>query len=88
MGLFQGQLFEMYFQSGRLLFGMDVIGSFMTRDALVVATSESTESVTFVEEWESSQREIVTDSPGRVDFPSWRLTFHCHLSDDWPTLSI
>ena len=22
----------------------------------------------FVEEWESSQREVVTDSPGRVDF--------------------
>ena len=50
---------------------MDVIGSFMTRDVFVAATSESTESVTFVEEWESSQREVMTDSPGRVDFPSW-----------------
>ena len=42
---------------------MDVIGSFMTRDAFVGATSESTESVTFdtfVEEWESSQREVVS----------------------------
>ena len=43
---------------------MDVIGSFMTHDMFVAATSESTESVTFVE---SSQREVVTDSPGRVD---------------------
>ena len=51
---------------------MDVIGSFMARDVFVAATSESTESVTFVEEWESSQREVMTDSPGRVDFPSWR----------------
>ena len=47
---------------------MDVIGSFMTRDLFVAATSESTEFVTFVEERESSQREVVTDSAGRVDF--------------------
>ena len=46
---------------------MDVIGSFMTRDAFDAATSESMESVTFVE---SSQREVVTDRPG-VDFASW-----------------
>ena len=50
---------------------MDVTGSFMASDVFVVATSESTESVTFVEEWVSSQREVMTDSPGRVDFPSW-----------------
>ena len=31
------------------------------------------------EEWESSQREVVTVSPG-VDFPSWRLTLHGHLT--------
>ena len=67
---------------------MDVTGSFMASDVFVVATSESTESVTFVEEWESSQREVMTDSPGRVDFPSWRLTLHGHLSDDWTTLSM
>ena len=50
---------------------MDVIGSFMTRDVFA-ATSESTESVSFVEEWKSYQREVVTYSSGRVDFPSWR----------------
>ena len=77
----------MYFQSRRLYLGMDVICSFMTRDVFVAATSESTESATFVEEWESSQREIMTDSPGRADFPSWRLTLHGHLSD-WTTLSM
>ena len=49
------------------------------------STSESTESVPFAVEWESFQREVVTDSPGGVDFPSWRLTLHGHLSDDWPT---
>ena len=43
------KLFEMYFQSRRLFLGMDVIGSLMTRDVFVAATSESTESVTFVE---------------------------------------
>ena len=48
----------------------------MARDEFVAATSESTESDTFVEEWESSQREVITDSPGRVDFPFWRLTPH------------
>ena len=41
---------------------MDVIGSFMTRDVFVAApsvlTSESTESVTFLDEWERSQREV------------------------------
>ena len=48
---------------------MDVIGSFMTRDVFVAATSASTESVTFVDESESSQREVVTDclGPGRID---------------------
>ena len=42
----------------------------MARDVFVVSTSESTESVTFVEQWESSQREVMNDSPGRVYFPS------------------
>ena len=51
---------------------MDVIGSFIARDVFVGPTSELRESVTFVEEWESSQREVVTTSLGRVDFPSWR----------------
>ena len=54
---------------------MDVIGSFMTRDAFVADTFESTKSVTLVE---SSQREVVTDSPG-VDFTSRRFTLHGHL---------
>ena len=45
---------------------MDVIGSFMTRDV-------STESVTFVEEWKTSQWEVVTEGPGRVDFHSWQF---------------
>ena len=36
--------------------------------------------VTFVDESESSQGEVVTDSPGRVDFPSWQLTLHGHSS--------
>ena len=48
------ELFEMYFQSRRLFLGIDVIGSFMTRDVFVVApsvlTSESKESVNFVDE--------------------------------------
>ena len=51
---------------------MDVIGSFMTRDVFVEAPSVSglTESVTFVDESESCQREVVTNSSERVDFPS------------------
>ena len=53
-----------------------------------VLTSESTEFATFVKEWESSQREVVTHSPARIDFPSWQLLFHGHLSDKWPTLSM
>ena len=44
---------------------MDIIGLFMTRDVFVAATS--TESVTFVEEWGSSQREVVPERP-----KSWR----------------
>ena len=43
---------------------MDVIGSFTTRDVFVAAPSvrtyESTESVNFVSELESSQWEVVT----------------------------
>ena len=39
MGLFQTLLFEIYFQSRRLLLGMDVIGSFTTRDVFVAAPS-------------------------------------------------
>ena len=58
---------------------MDVIGSFMARDVFVAATSESRKSVISVEEWESSQREAMTDSPGQVDFPSWRLTLYGHF---------
>ena len=68
---------------------MDLIGSFMTRDVFVAApsmlTSRLTESVTFVDESESCKREVVTDSPERVDFHSWQLNLHGHLSDDWPT---
>ena len=45
---------------------MDVIGSFMTRDVFIAATSESTESVTFAEERESSQRDVATDSPEQI----------------------
>ena len=45
---------------------MDVIGSFMTRDVLVAAPSVLmsglTESVTSVDESESCQREVVTNS--------------------------
>ena len=56
---------------------MDVIGSFMTGDVFIAASSvltpESMESVTFVDEWESSQWEVVTDCPGQEDFPSWQL---------------
>ena len=51
---------------------MDVIGSFMARDVFVAATSESTESVTFVEEWKSSQREVMTDYPGCQRFSKRR----------------
>ena len=55
---------------------MNVIGSFMTRDVFVVSPlvlmCESTESVTFVDESESYQLEVVTGSPGQADFPSWR----------------
>ena len=44
----------------------------MTRDVFVVApsvlTSESTEYIKFVDESESSQCEVMTDSPGRIDF--------------------
>ena len=52
MGLVQTSLFEIYFQSRRLFLGMNVIGSFTSRDVLVAAapsvlTSESTESVKF-----------------------------------------
>ena len=68
---------------------MDLIDSFMTRDVFVAAPSmltyRLTESVTFVDESESCKREVVTDSPERVDFPSWQLDLHGHLSDDWPT---
>ena len=53
--------------------------------AASVLTSELTESVTFVDESESSQREVVTDSPGGIDFPSLQLTLHDHFSDHWPT---
>ena len=53
--------------------------------AASVLTSELTESVTFVDESESFQREVVTDSPGGVDFPSLQLTLHDHFSDHWPT---
>ena len=64
MDLFQTSLFEIYFQSRRLFLGMRVIGSLATRDVFVVApsvlTSESTEYVNFVDESESSQREVVT----------------------------
>ena len=49
MGLFQTLLFEIYFQSRWLFLGMDIIGSFTTRDVFAVApsvlTSEATESV-------------------------------------------
>ena len=37
MGLFQTLLFEIYFQSRRLFLGMDVIGSFTSRDVFVAA---------------------------------------------------
>ena len=71
---------------------MDVIGSFMTRDVLVAAPSVLMsglmESVTSVDESESCQREVVTNSSERVDFPSWQLNLHGHLPDDWPTLSL
>ena len=54
MGLFQTLLFEIYFQSRRLFLGMHVIGSLARRDVFVVVpsvlTSESTESVNFVDE--------------------------------------
>ena len=68
MGLFQTLLFEIYFQSRRLFLGMDVIGSFTSRDVFVAAapsvlTSVSTESVTFVDESENSQLEVVTIVP-------------------------
>ena len=66
MGLFQTLLFEIYFQSRRLFLGMDVIGSFTTRDVFVAAPSvlmsEST-TVNFVDESESSQWEVVTIVP-------------------------
>ena len=80
-----------WYAGGMLRLQIDrcIIGSFMTRDVFVAApsvlTCESRESVTFVDESESSQREVVTDSPGWVDFPSWKLTLHGHLSDYWRT---
>ena len=52
--------------------------------ATSVLTSESTESIKFFDESESSQWEVMTDIPGRIDFPS-RKTLHGHLSDNWPT---
>ena len=52
---------------------MDVIGSFMSRDVFVAVR---------LSEREGSQREVMTDSSGQVDFPFWRLTSHDHLSDD------
>ena len=67
MDLFQTLLFEIYFQSRRLFLGMHVIGSLTRRDVFVVVqsvlASESTESVNFVDELESSQREVVTIVP-------------------------
>ena len=54
-----------------VIFRNGCCGFVMASDVFVAATSESTESDTFVEEWESTQREVMTDSPGRVDFPSW-----------------
>ena len=55
MGLFQTLLLEIYCKSRRLFLGMHVIGSLATRGVFVVApsvlnTSESTESVNFVDE--------------------------------------
>ena len=51
---------------------MNVIGSFMTRDVFVMASSvlmsESMESVTCVDELESSHSEVVTNRRGPVDF--------------------
>ena len=44
---------------------MEIIDLFMTRDVFVAASS--TESGTFVEEWGSSQREVVPERP-----KSWR----------------
>ena len=58
MGLLQTLLLVMYFQSGRLFLGMDVIGLFRIRDVFVAL------------EWEIFQREVVTDTPGRVPIPT------------------
>ena len=67
MGLFQTLLFEIYFQSRRLFLGMDVIGSFTTRDVFVVAPSVlrlSQQNLPICgHESESSQREVVTIVP-------------------------
>ena len=41
MALFQTLLFEIYFQSRQLFLGVDIIGSFTTRDVFVVAPSVS-----------------------------------------------
>ena len=46
---------------------MDVIGSFRIRDVFVAL------------EWEISQREVVTDTPGRVHFPSWQFKLKFNL---------
>ena len=51
---------------------MDVIGSFMTRNASAERLRLSQRNLSL----ESSQREVVTDSPVRVDFPSRQLTLH------------
>ena len=56
---------------------MDVIGSFMTLDVFVAATLSL-----LSKNGKVLKREVVTDSPGRIDFSSWRLTPHGHLSDD------
>ena len=61
-----GSVPRLIIKAGGYFFRMDVIGSIMTRDVFVappsVLTSESTESFTFVDKSEISQREaVVTD---------------------------
>ena len=91
IGLFQTLLFEIYFQSRRLFLGMDVIGSFTSRDVFVAAAPSVLSILSqrnlsnFVGKFSTGSRD---DSPGRVDSPSWQLTFHCHSSEDWPTASL
>ena len=69
MGLFQTLLFEIYFQSRRLFLGMDVIGSFTSRDVFVAAAPSVLSILSqrnlsnFVDESENSQREVVTIVP-------------------------